>query len=207
MGALLSHLGYRVTFHRGGVHRQAPNVDDLSNHLVPLVHDLAADDHPDGVWYCDAGLGDALYEPMPLRTGTVQQGPIGLALRRPGDGVGDWRLVPDDMVGVESMSFERTPTTIGSFAARHALLSTSAESPFVRVVTVQRRHAHGSTVLRGKVVSRRDRTGISRQVVDRRAAWLELVADEFRLPLAALGVDPAAIDRLVASRVRVAGSR
>ena len=66
LSLLLEALGYRVTRHVGGVHGpEGPSVDALTNHLVLVVHDLADADSPDGRWYVDAGLGDALHEPLP----------------------------------------------------------------------------------------------------------------------------------------------
>ena len=66
---LLLALGYDVSRHVGGVHGPVgPAEGDLTNHLVLTVRGLPTDAHPDGTWYVDAGLGDALHEPMPLRS-------------------------------------------------------------------------------------------------------------------------------------------
>ena len=88
---LLHSLGYDVTRHVGGVHGPGgPDVNVLTNHLVLTVRGLPSDDNPPGVWYVDAGLGDALYEAMPLRAGGYEQAPFHLVLDEMEDGVGDW---------------------------------------------------------------------------------------------------------------------
>ena len=61
---LLESLGYDVTRHVGGVHGpDGPTEQEMANHLVLTVAGLPTDDNPDGTWYVDAGLGDALHEP------------------------------------------------------------------------------------------------------------------------------------------------
>ena len=50
--------------------------------LVLTVHDLPTAANPSGVWYVDAGLGDALHEPLPLRPGVYEQGPFRLSLEQ-----------------------------------------------------------------------------------------------------------------------------
>jgi N-hydroxyarylamine O-acetyltransferase len=92
LGKLLSMLGYDVSMHVGGVHRVEPAADDLTNHLVLVVGGLPTADNPDGNWYVDAGLGDALYEPLPLRDGTYEQDPMTFVLTATPGGIGDWHF-------------------------------------------------------------------------------------------------------------------
>src|SRR4051794_24285635 len=95
-GALLSSLGYSVQRHVGGVHGPGgPEGYELTNHLVLTVADLPTDDHPGGVWYVDAGLGDALHEAVPLRAGAFVQAPFALSVEATPGGVGDWHLTHD----------------------------------------------------------------------------------------------------------------
>src|SRR5581483_9585272 len=94
-GLLLQSLGYEVHAHVGGVHGPGgPQLDELGNHLVLTVTGLPTADHPSGVWYVDAGLGDALYDPLPLATGTYRQPPYQLTLERY-DGAAGWHLTHD----------------------------------------------------------------------------------------------------------------
>ncbi len=149
-GGLLRSLGYDVVRHVGGVHGpDGPTEDSMTNHLVLTVHGLPTDGNPDGDWYVDAGLGDALHEPLPLIAGEHRQGPFDFVLDETPGAVGDWHLTHDPAGGFAGMSWRSAPVGMDAFAKRHAWLSTSPESRFVRVLTAQRRDASGVDILRG----------------------------------------------------------
>ena len=204
-GALLEALGYAVARHVGGVHGPSgpsgPSGDEMTNHLVLTVAGLPTADHPGGTWYVDVGLGDALHEPLPLRAGTHRQGPFTLALepvdrsRRDGgaagDPVGDWHLTHDPSGAFAGMSWHAAPTGMDAFADRHAWLSTSPESGFVRVLTVQRRDATGVDILRGLTL-RRVGAGAAEATITTPAELADALGDVFGLDLAAAEPDPAA---------------
>jgi N-hydroxyarylamine O-acetyltransferase len=155
LAALLTGMGYSVTRHVGGVHGPAgPTDEEMGNHLVLVVHGLPSDEHPDGTWYVDVGLGDALHEPLPLRPHEAEQGPFHLSLEVPEDATGDWHLTHDPAGSFSGMTWGRTPVGMDAFAARHVHLSTSPESGFVKVLTAQRRDATGVDVLRGLTLTR-----------------------------------------------------
>ncbi len=141
---LLRSLGYAVTRHIGGVHGPGgPDAEMLTNHLVLTVAELPTPEHPSGVWYVDAGLGDALHEALPLAAGAYDQGPFHLALRATADGVGDWHLTHDPQGSFTGMSWRTAPAEISAFEERHRWLSTSPDSGFVRVAAAQHRDADG----------------------------------------------------------------
>ncbi len=79
LSVLLAALGFDVRWHRGGVSDgQEPNpFEPFANHLALTVHGLPTADVPDGVWFVDAGLGDALYEPIPLPANHVGDTTVG----------------------------------------------------------------------------------------------------------------------------------
>jgi N-hydroxyarylamine O-acetyltransferase len=191
---LLGSLGYTVARHAGGVHGPAgPTADDLTNHLVLTVHDLPTDTNPDGHWYVDAGLGDALHEPLPLLEGQYRQGPFVLALEKTPGAVGDWHLTHDPEGGFVGMSWQSTRASIDDFAERHRWLSTSPESGFVKFLTVQRRDATGVDILRGLCFFRTGADAFETTIADKREL-AQVLGDVF-----ALGVTPAqdaAFDRL-----------
>jgi arylamine N-acetyltransferase len=154
-GALLDSLGYDVTRHVGGVHGAGgPGAEEMGNHLVLTVGGLPNDDNERGTWYVDAGLGDALHEPLPLEVGCYRQGPFALSLEQASDGVGDWHLTHDAAGGFKGMSWRSAPAELGAFAEKHRWLSTSPESGFVKVLTAQRRDAAGVDILRGITLTR-----------------------------------------------------
>lgn len=190
-GALLAALGYEVTRHVGGVHGpDGPDAAMLTNHLVLVVSGLATDDCPDGHWYVDVGMGDALYGPAPLAVGAIAQPPFRLELSTvaPG-GVGDWHLAHDPHGAFVGMSFGATAVGMDAFAERHDWLSTSPDSNFVRLLVVQRRSPDAVAGLRGLTHTVVTATGSSTSVVDDRGAWLDLLADGF-------GIVPADPDPL-----------
>jgi N-hydroxyarylamine O-acetyltransferase len=155
LGGLLDAMGYDVSRHVGGVHGpDGASHDAMTNHLVLMVHGLPTDENPAGDWYVDAGLGDALHEPLPLVAGTYRQGPFELVLDETPGGVGDWHLTHDPAGSFAGMSWRTAPAGMDAFAERHEWLSTSPDSGFVQVLTVQRRDATGVDILRGRTLKR-----------------------------------------------------
>jgi N-hydroxyarylamine O-acetyltransferase len=191
---LLDRLGYEVTRHVGGVHGPEPDAAALTNHLVLTVAALPTEENPGGRWYVDVGLGDALYEPMPLMPGTVTQGPFTLRLEAVDDGVGDWRLHHDPRGGFRLMSFRDEATDLDAFAEMNRFLSTSPDSQFVKVLTAQRRLADRVEVLRGLVFETIGADGHTSRDLTERADWFGVLADHFGLRFT--GVDPSALDEL-----------
>jgi N-hydroxyarylamine O-acetyltransferase len=184
LSLLLDDLGYDVSLHVGGVHRaDGPSPDLMTNHLVLQVRGLPTDTNPGGRWWVDAGLGDALHEPLPLLAGTYQQGPFTFGLQRAEAEFADWQFVHRPGGSFAGMAFSDTPVDIGQFAGRHEFLSTSPESVFVNTLTAQRRDTSGVDVLRGVVVQRVEAFVVAEQVVTTAADWFAVLADVFDLPL------------------------
>jgi N-hydroxyarylamine O-acetyltransferase len=181
LSELLRDLGYDVVRHVGGVHGpDGPAEADLGNHLVLTVRGLPTDEHPDGTWYVDAGLGDALHDPLPLRAGTYRSGPFRFVLEETPGGVGDWHLAHDPAGGFTGMAWRSAPAGMAAFADRHAHLSTSPESGFVRVLTAQRRDATGVDSLKGLVLKRAG-DGATSRTLETEAEWTAALADLFGL--------------------------
>lgn len=192
---LLRALGYDVTLHAGGVYGpDGPTPQAIENHLVLLVHGLATDDHPDGTWYVDAGLGDAIHGPLPLAAGEYREGPLQYELEPAALDFADWRFRHHRLGSFTGMVFELTPTTIGRFAARNVVLSTAPDSVFVKVITVQRRDVDGVDIVRGQVLSRVAESATDVGTLGTQAEWFEALADIFGLTLD--DVDAAARRRL-----------
>lgn len=181
---LLRALGYDVTLHAGGVHGpDGPDAAAIENHLVLLAHGLPTDANPEGHWYLDAGLGDALHAPLPLVSGTYRDGPFEFELRRVELGFADWALRHHALGSFDGMAFEATPTTIERFAARNVHLATSADSVFTRTVTAQRRDAGGVDVIRGQVLSRVAHEQGEGVTLETRDEWFDALREVFELPL------------------------
>jgi arylamine N-acetyltransferase len=193
---LLRSLGYVVARHVGGVHGpDGPDPEMLTNHLVLTVSGLPADENPSGTWYVDAGLGDALHEAVPLAAAELHQGPYHLRLEETQDGVGDWHLTHDPAGSFVGMSWRSAEATMAEFAPRHEWLSTSPESGFVRLVTVQRRDATGVDILRGLMLTRvGEGEPHSSAPLTERGDWFGVLADVFGITFSSTA--PEALDRL-----------
>ncbi len=195
--ALLLHtLGYGVALHTGAVHGPAGmQPDEYGNHLVITVNGLTTDDNPDGDWYVDVGLGDALHEPLPLRPVTLRQGPFQIELQRTlGSAEGDWRFLHDKAGGFSGMAWRTGPPNEGLLVRRHEWLSTSPESGFVKLGLAQTRDATGVDGVHGLVVKRIGNNANAGVVLEDRKAWFSALADLFGLTFEAS--PPGTTDRL-----------
>ncbi|TAM93028.1 MAG: arylamine N-acetyltransferase [Jatrophihabitans sp.] len=187
LGLLLRSLGYAVHGHVGAVHGDEPSVDDVGNHLVLTVTGLPCEANPSGRWYVDAGLGDALHEPLPLVPGDYLQAPFRLTLETAGDGA--WRLIHDPVGGFRSMTWTAGPAAPTDFTGRHEWLSTSPDSGFVQVPMAERRDATGVDVIRGLVLARLGSGAFTADPVTRPAQWFDTLADVFGLRFDGLAPD------------------
>lgn len=180
LAELLRTLGYSVERHVGCVAADGlPAPESAANHLVLTVRDLPTADNPDGIWYVDAGLGDALHEPLPLRAGTYRQGPFQLVLERPAEAPSTWRLVHDPAGGFRTMTWEPPSVTMDVFGERHQWLSTSPTSGFVRVAMAERRYATHVDVIRGLVRTQVGDGPATSQIYTQRDDWFAVLADDF----------------------------
>lgn len=190
---LLGSLGYTVSNHCGGVHGpDGPTDEARGNHLVLTVDGLPDDDNPDGRWYVDVGLGDALHEPIPLRPGTARQGPFTLVIAQ-GDGSG-WHLAHDPSGSFTGMAWTTEPADEHLLTSRHEWLSTSPQSGFVRTATAQRRDDGGVDVLRGLVLTRVGSDAHTGEPLTNRREWFDALADVYGLTFEASA--PGTTDRL-----------
>lgn len=187
LGLLLSSLGYTVHGHVGGVRAGDPEAASAANvrgnHLALTASGLPTDTNPAGHWYVDPGLGDALYEPLPLVPGEYDQAPFHLVLEQVDthDGESAWTLTHDPAGGFRSMTWTTGEAVASDFAAQHEWLSTSPDSGFVRVPMAERRDLDGADVIRGLVLSRVGAGAFTGEPITRRSAWFEALADVFGL--------------------------
>jgi N-hydroxyarylamine O-acetyltransferase len=192
---LLRSLGYAVTRHVGGVHGQGgPDADSTGNHVVVTVSGLPSSENPLGIWYVDAGLGDALHEALPLVAGVYEQPPFRLVLEEI-DGRGhDWHLAHDPTGGFVGMCWSAAAAEMHDFTAKHEWLSTSPDSGFVRVPMAEKRDATGVDVIRGLILARIGEGAVSDEPLTHRDEWFACLAEVFGLRFDAAA--PEALDRL-----------
>jgi len=178
---LLRSLGYEVHRHVGGVHGpEGPHRSARGNHLVLTVSGLPNATNPAGVWYLDAGLGDAMHAPLPLAPGAYRQGPFRLTLEQTARG---WHLTHDPRGGFTGMAWDAGAARLDAFAAQHEWLSTSPESGFVQVPMAERRDAKGVDVIRGLVLCRIGSGARTDEPLQQRADYFAVLADVFGLGL------------------------
>jgi arylamine N-acetyltransferase len=170
-----------------------PDPGSAGNHLVLTVSDLSSDENPSGTWYVDTGLGDALYEALPLAAGDYEQAPFRLVLDETDDGVGDWHLAHDPNGGFVGMSWTTGEADMTDFGEKHAWLSTAPESPFLQVAMAEHRDATGVDVVRGLVLSRVGSGAESTELTER-SEWFAALGDLFDLRFD--GTAPEVLDRL-----------
>jgi arylamine N-acetyltransferase len=195
LGLVLRWLGYAVRGHVGGVRAEGlPESKSMGNHLVLTVSGLATDTNPCGTWYVDAGLGDALHEPLPLVAGRYLQAPFQLAIDElSGEGDG-WLLTHDASGGFQNMRWHTVDARLDDFLAQHEWLSTSPESGFVRVAMAERRDATGIDVMRGLVLNRIGSGASAGEPLTRRSDWFGALAEVFGLRFERCA--PETLDRL-----------
>jgi arylamine N-acetyltransferase len=183
--ALLGALGFAVRRHRGGVWHSPDQVplEPYPNHLALTVHDLPTTANPGGAWLIDAGLGDALWEPMALRSGSVEQGGFQYRVSPSPILAGGWRFQHDPRGSFAGMDFAPDVAAPDAFAVAHADLSTSPTSGFVTSLVAQRRHAKGYEKLVSLSLMRTTVAGTTTQSLTGPDELRAVLADEFALPL------------------------
>jgi arylamine N-acetyltransferase len=186
---LLIELGYRVTRHVAGVQRTVGDAPGITGrHMALTVRGLGHEASPSGAWMVDVGLGSGPHEPLPLHEGTYRQGSFSYGIRPSRVEPRAWRFDQDPRVPVPAgMDFRGREARVPEFARMHEFLSTSPESPFVRVAVVQRRHADGVDVLRGLVLTRLGAGPADVITIETRGAWFDTVEELFGLPLDDVG--------------------
>jgi arylamine N-acetyltransferase len=136
------------------------------NHLAFVVHDLG-----EVPWFVDAGLGDAIYDPLPLVPGVYAQGPFRYELTPAADRDG-WRFTHDVNGSFAAMEFESAAATLADFADAHLYWSTSPESTFTQFLTAQVRTASKFEGIRGLTVITADAQGRHSAELPDFADWL-----------------------------------
>lgn len=188
---LLAWLGFEVRWHLTGIQNRSVPAPHLErNHLGLTVAGVPAPESPDGAWLVDVGLGDGIYEPIPLRFGSYRQGPFEYRLRPSDVAPGGWRLDHDPLGSFEGMDLAPVPVVAADLAEKHRWLSTSPESGFAGAPVVERRDKAGVDAMRGCVFKRLDATGKSATDLTSERDWFAALADVFGMTLS--DVDPAA---------------
>jgi arylamine N-acetyltransferase len=177
---LLRSLGFRVYWHRAGVQPlgQEPRINSF--HLG-LTVGLTDEEGREQRYIVDVGLGDMPFEPIPLRIGTYEQGPLRYQVEWSGVVPGGWRLVHDPYASFAGVDYDPEDLeSLEEFIPKHEYYSRSPDSPWMKLFLVRHRHAEGGNELRGCIWTKRSRDGIEKTELRTRSQWLDVLGDVFQ---------------------------
>jgi N-hydroxyarylamine O-acetyltransferase len=117
-----------------------------------------------------------------------EQPPLRFTLEATPGGVGDWHFTHDAGGSFTGMVWRSEPAAMDAFAERNVFLSTSPESGFVKVLTVQRRDATGIDILHGLTLKRVG-AGAFETTLATEVEFTEVLREVFGLDLEAFGDD------------------
>lgn len=197
LALLLEEIGFEVTRVRGAVGPRDADLPEWANHLALLVRAGGR------TWLADAGLGDGFLHPLPLEPGRHRQGPFTYTVEPEGD---DWWIGHHEHGAVPGYLLDPTPRTADHFEPYNLGRATSPDSPFVRVLIVQRPSADRSLTLRGNTLTEAGPAGRRRAEVADAAAFAGLLTRRFGLPTAGLDVSALFERGCAQSREHAAGA-
>lgn len=176
MELVLRDLGYDVSRRHGYVWAdEAARYAGSLNHLVLHVAGLPTEANPGGEWWVDVGLGDAFREPLPLVEGEYEQDGFTYVLESVREDGWTFRHDPvGSFLGVEVTTL---PTDPAAVLAAHAELSAPETGQFARTLVVQRRHAGGSSTLRGCLLTQRVADESTETVLSTYDDWVAALGD------------------------------
>lgn len=174
LGWALEEIGFKVTRLAGGVTRAINGDSVVGNHLVLLV-DLGE------TWVADAGFGDGLIEPVRLREGSFQTGPLECRLEKIGGGW--WRYFNDPAGGAPSFDFNPDIGDEALLEARCLFLQNDPASPFVQNAVVQRWRDGEHYSLRGRVLQTVAESGKHQETIDSAEDYVAALREIFALDL------------------------
>jgi N-hydroxyarylamine O-acetyltransferase len=174
----LRELGFQVQYLSGAVNREKNGANAEGNHLVLLVN-------LEQPYLADVGFGDGLLEPLPLREGSYQQGFLTFQLTKDSfDKDGErWLFHNHPQGGAKSFDFTLKSHQLSDFANQCHRQQTSANSGFVQGTVCQIFNHEGIVTLRGAVLKKVTREGVTRRVIDAEKEYESLLRTVFGLEL------------------------
>lgn len=178
----LRELGFEVQYLSGGVNREKNGDNADGNHLVLLLQ-------LEQPYLADVGFGDGMLEPLPLQEGNYQQAFLTLQLSKDSfDKDGErWLFHNHPEGGAKSFDFTLSPHQLSDFTNQCHIQQTSPNSGFVQGTVCQIFTDEGIVTLRGAVLKKVTRDGVTRHVVDSDKEYNQLLRDVFGLELPNIG--------------------
>jgi N-hydroxyarylamine O-acetyltransferase len=147
IGWALAEIGFDVTRMCGGVMRAERGDAAFGNHLVLKVE-------LDGPWIADVGLGDGIFEPIPLQAGDFEQ--RGRRFRLEALAPGEWRFHNRAGGLPPSFDFFDVAADEDTLARTCVALQEDPASMFRQNLVCQRMCVDGGHMLLGRVLSSHD---------------------------------------------------
>jgi len=172
LGWALDEMGFEVTRLVGGVMREMRGDEAFGNHLVLRVD-------CDGPWIADAGLGDAILEPIPLAEGTNDHAGRSYRLEKL-DGA-EWRFHNRTGAAPPSSDLIDAPADEARLKSVGDELQQDPESMFRQNLICQLMTEDGAHVLIGRVLTNTGPDGGAKRLLDSEAELLETLKDPLRI--------------------------
>lgn len=168
----LREIGFDVMRMTGGVMRKERGNEALGNHLVLCVE-------LDGPYIADAGLGDGLLEPTPLRPGTFTQGHRQFRLEPLEDNLWRFHNYPGAMP--PSFDVRHEPADEDLLAETCEALQSDPESMFRQNLICYRARADGTSMLLGRVLARSNAEGTTKTLLNSAQEFTDALTRVFGL--------------------------
>jgi N-hydroxyarylamine O-acetyltransferase len=167
----LKEVGFDVMRMTGGVRRAERGDSALGNHLVLCVQ-------LDQAWLADVGFGDGAFEPVPLIPHAFEQRGFTYRLEQLGD---YWRFHNWSGGAADSYDFSFAPADEDLFLEKCAWLSSSADSPFVLNLNVQKFAPQGYDIQVGRMAKQLTPEGKREWLIESPAHLHESLNERFGL--------------------------
>lgn len=178
-GWALGELGFEVVRMAGAVRDDLTNDAALNNHLVLAVRcpeDASA-------WLVDVGFGGSHFGALPLAPHTAEHEPYELRVERLPDE--RWRFSEKHFDAQSRYDFAAEPADETALAGKCSALQTDPDSTFVLNLVAQRRTPTTHVILRGRVLSEKSRSGVTRRRLDSADELVQVLLDVFGLDVPA----------------------
>lgn len=174
LGAALAALGLRVTRLCGAVNRATLGDAAIGNHLTLQV-DL---DRP---YLAEAGVADAIVEPVPMTIGPISQRGFDFSIRAAGDG---WLRFGNHPLGLaRSFDFRPAHRDEASMAAAHRWLTQDPASPFIGALAFFRHTPEGYVTLQNDRLRRITPDSVSEQRIGNAGQFADTLRTVFSLEI------------------------
>lgn len=172
LGWALKKIGFDVVRATSAVYRSTRGDSTLGNHVVLLVR-------LEQTYLADLGLGDALRDPIALREGTHQQGPLSFRLEKLADGY--WRFHNHALGSPTDFDFRDEPADEALLAGQCAWLQRDPESFFLQNFECIKMQPAASSAILGRVLRHTDAIGVTKHLIASPEEMTDILRGEFGL--------------------------